>query len=206
MNYRLRILHETADIRRDWKSQADLDAFLHQTSEDFDTEAAVVARAHEFFPDGVAMPFPIRVGSGESVWLGIVPRWDEPVPDDGSPIRFCAFVQPLPQVETDRAALKSAARKGRVRDVFDLSKWLTPVQKPTIMSCAITTVEVRTADGVPRRIPATVGLDARGRLVLHMEVGTYQFSVGFLPGVELSHVNGPNAPRWNYLGGGGAGG
>jgi hypothetical protein len=202
VKYRLRILHEPADVRRDWKSPEDLDSFLHQTIEDCDTEAEVVVRAHDYFPDGVAMPFPITIGSHQSVWLGVVPKWNQPVPSDGSPIHFAAFVQPLPQMEMDRAAIKSAAKKGRVRDVFDLAKWLTPVQKPTIMSCAITTVEVRTSDGMPHVIPATIGLDSQGRLVMHMKVDAYEFSVGFLPGVEISHVNGPNAPRWDYIGGG----
>lgn len=136
------------------------------------TEREAVSCARRVYPNALAMPFTVKVGSGIIVLLGFVEHANEEVdPDDVIP--FVMIVQPIGQTDGDRAILRRAA-DGR-EPVFDRKAWrLKPVQPAVYKTLPI---EWRTTElDVPAHLDAHVGYE-NGRLVIYAEMGEHALSI-----------------------------
>lgn len=136
-----------------------------------DTEREAVAYVRSRFPDAVAMPVPVPVGSGEIVLLGFVADPSRPVSDQDD-IPFILFVQAM------------AGGKTAKRSAFDRSLWKVPVIRPELYGeCD---VDLRATDlEVPSFTKARIG-HRDGKQVIYVEVGGIEMSLMFLdPEIQL---------------------
>ncbi len=145
---------------------------------DCETEAQAVRYVRARYHDAVAMPFPVKVGSGEIVLLGIVPD-PQRVIDPHGEIPFVMFVRMVAQHDADRHRLKKGPAGG-----FDRTLWKVPVINPELASTY--QVDLRATDlEVPTFTGAHVG-SHEGRLVIYVNVGGIEMSIRFEdPRVQL---------------------
>jgi len=125
------------------------------------------------YPEAVAMPVPVTIGSGKTVFLGFVDDPSRKI-DPDAPIPFVMFVQCVPQ--------KAAG--------FTREFWKIPVVKPEMAKTH--QIDLRHTDlDVPVFTEARVGTH-NGRLAIHVEIGGVEFSIRFQdPRAQLVLMSGP---------------
>ncbi len=139
------------------------------------TEAEAVAQVRELYPDAVGMPFPLTIGSGQTVLLGFVVDMQVQINPDAA-IPFVLFVQAVSENDFDRKLLK----KGE--SPFDRKLWRLPPVCPKFGQTHA--VEIRMSEwDVPTFGKAKVGYDHKGRLTMFAEVGGTTLSVSFENGM-----------------------
>jgi len=135
---------------------------------DFEGDAADEVR--ELYPDALAMPTPVKIGSGTSWMLGIIASVDTPRDPDAE-IPFVCFV--MAQAETDRERKKLATPKH-----WTQSLWKPQVVRPT--GSITTPIEIRATDlPQPSMLDAKIGKTADGRTVLYATLGGIELSITF---------------------------
>lgn len=155
----------------DLASQAALHEAIPPISE-HDTEEDAARRARRFLPDAVALPMPVRVGSGHTVLLGFISEEDQRrAVDPDAALPFVLFVQPVTQTDHERAKLKKGASPFRM-DVWKLWPICPDIYEPA-------GVELRATE-----FPSPVFTEARhgahnGRLTIFVQVGESQMSMVF---------------------------
>lgn len=177
----LRPLEPTFDPRHvELKDYAHLHELLPPVAE-LETETEAVSCARRMYPGALAMPMPLKIGSGHTVALGFVEDPSEPFDQDDD-IPFVLFVQPLPQSDLDRRSIWAAINKGK--PLFDQRAWsLKPVRPELHRTMAI---EWRTSElDAPAYLDARVGYED-GRLVIYAEMGEHSMSIMLPKGLVLS--------------------
>lgn len=140
------------------------------------TEKEAVAEVRRLYPDAVAMPVPVVIGSGQTFLLGIV---DDPArtvdPDEQIP--FVLVVQPLPQHDGDRHQLKKGPP-------FDRGLWKLKPIRPELGHEV--DVEIRATDAeVPIFTKARIGADHHGRPTIYAAVAGVEMSLSFDDDVSI---------------------
>jgi hypothetical protein len=152
---------------------------------DCDLEVETMLEVRALYPDGIAMPVPVRLGSGDEVFLlGILPDIGAPKNPDAK-IPFVLFVQAIPQHDADRRQIQK-------REQFSRRLWKPPVLKPTSPIIAHELdVELRATD-LEQPTRTAVQLYARpdrhgfSHWVLYLEVGGVEMSIELRdPGVQI---------------------
>lgn len=150
---------------------------------DCELESQAAEAVRELYPDAIAMPVPIRIGSGEMLLLGIL-ACAQPVDLEG-PIPFVGFVQAVPQHNMDQVAIKK-------RRQFNRTLWKAPVLAPRGDAHEVK-VELRASDlEIPSRVVARMyrRADKRGgRPVLYLDLNGVEMSVEFLDSIPLELVH-----------------
>jgi hypothetical protein len=140
---------------------------VEQYSDELDAVAAV-RKAH---PNAVAMPMQLQVGSGSVLVLGVVASTQTPIDPNGR-IPFVTLVHATANNGPDRARM-------RKQQQFTERLWQAPVAQPKT-DIDFYKVEVRATDlRASASVPAAVGRDATGRLVIRVEVGGVEMSMTF---------------------------
>lgn len=123
MRYTLLQPFTPTDIRKlDIASTEELRSKLPSIS-DHDLESEAISAARDLYPDAVAMPVPLKIGSGETVLMGILPSIRKAAYTKDDTIPFVLFVQATSQSDMDRQAIKKHRQ-------FQRSLWRTPVLAP----------------------------------------------------------------------------
>jgi hypothetical protein len=131
------------------------------TSTDLESDAA--DDIFEDYPDALAFPCPIKVGSGTIWMMGILASSSTPRDPDGE-IPFVAFVMAQAEREREKKLLASHAH-------WNKKLWKSPVMLPNDMSASTTPVEVRGTDlDHPAVVEGTFGRTPDGRSVIHCEL------------------------------------
>jgi hypothetical protein len=142
---------------------------------DCDLEEEAMRRVRELYPDAVVMPVPIKLGSGDSVLLGVLENISAPRDPEGK-IPFVLFVQAISQSNADTVAIKK-------RRQFSRHIWKVPVLHPSGEMRSLD-VELRASDlEQPSKIKAVMFRRAAkhgGRNVLYLELNGVEVSVEFL--------------------------
>lgn len=154
------------------RSIADLNFWLKQHSM-HDIERSAVDAVRQMYPDGLAMPVPVRVGSG-TVWLlGIIESIRRQPTDAEDDIPFVLFVRAVPEGERDRDKIKTQAHR-----IFHREAWKIPVAMPAVILDTVR-AELRASDlENPNLVSVVVGV-TRGRNVLFLEINGVKMSLTF---------------------------
>ncbi len=122
----------------------------------------------------VAMPFPVQIGSGKTVLLGLIAEdTQRRVIDLDKPIHFAVIVQPLPENDFERRQVTH-----NPKEVFVEKLWRVKPECPDIGTSH--SVELRAGQlSVPLFTNASVGRDSTGRLTVHLSLGEDEISLHF---------------------------
>lgn len=166
------------------KEPTDLRDFKFETIADLDTMTPVVAsyateleakyHVRRLWTGAVVMPFPVTIGSGQTVLLGVLVDASRPV-SAGSRIPFDMFVQPVSESDADRDRIRHYLA-GK-RELWNRELWrVKPIRPDMYKNVA---VEVRATElEVPFFTQAKIG-HVEGRLVMFLELGDHEISVHF---------------------------
>lgn len=135
------------------------------------TETGTSQHIRHRWPDAVAMPMPVAIGSGDCMLLAIVA---DPTRLIGADVMIpcVAFVRPMADNDAEKRSMKRNPGK-----IFSRGLWKVPVIKPELN--ALHRVEIRANDlEVPMFTGARVGYH-EGRLTIYVEVGESEMSIRF---------------------------
>ena len=142
-----------------------------------ESEEEAVETVRSMYPDAVAMPIPLKIGSGEMFILGIVADvTDAPVPARWSDptdvvIPFVLLIQAVAEDSRERKDIRDRAH-------FSAHRWKAPVREPTD-NVVEYTVELRATDlANPVVTTARVG-EHDGRLTIYCVIGGIEMSMKF---------------------------
>jgi hypothetical protein len=137
----------------------------------FHDELDAVEAVRGVYPDAVAMPVILEVGSGSVMVLGLLESSSVPTDPSGR-IPFVMLVQAVGDNGNDRMRM-------RKQQQFTERLWQAPVADPKT-DIDFYKVEVRATDlRASASVPAAVGRDMSGRLVIRVEVGGVSMSMTF---------------------------
>lgn len=159
-------------------------------AKDCELEAEAVMAVYELYPDAVAMPIPVTIGSG-TVWLmAVVANANDNTLDPEGDLPFVLFVRAVSEFLIDKKRFKD-------HTVYDHRKWKAPVHHATATTAIPLEVEVRGSDlAAAVHTAAIVGRLPDGRLVMTVEVDGIAVSVAFKdPAVSLIRVTGTSERR-----------
>lgn len=144
-------------------------------------EAYLAGYVRETYPESIALPFPVRVGSGELIMLGIIESARVAF-NQNEPLPFVWVIQPVGDGSSrERARIGSPT-------VFDRGLWKPAIFKPDAATTEILPVEVRATDlAAPVTTSARVGR-VNGKLCIYLDVDGVELSVVF-DGVDWELVN-----------------
>jgi hypothetical protein len=150
---------------------------------DTDLESEAAEDVFDRYPNGLAMPVPVKVGSGTVWMLGIIKDISTPLNPDAE-IPFVLFVQAVAERDRERARISTHMH-------WNKKLWKTPVAKPRGIS-VVTPVELRASDlDNPTIVSALVGVMPDGRCVVYCEHNGVEMSLVFNePGVGLHKPGG----------------
>lgn len=150
---------------------------------EYHLEQEAAEEAMETYPNGMAMPVPVKVGSGTIWMLGIIENISV-ARDPDAEIPFVMFVHAIAEREREKARITTHQHWNR-------KLWKPPVLKPMGIS-VVTPVELRATDlDQPSLLDARFGMMADGRAVLYCELNGVEMSIVFNePGVRLFKPSG----------------
>lgn len=137
----------------------------------FDLESDAADELHELYPNGLAMPVPLKVGSGTVWMLGVIEDVSAPINPDAT-IPFVMFVQAIAERDRERARISTHMH-------WNKKLWRTPVAKPD-RDHAVVDVELRATDlDNPAIVEATFGKAPDGRTIIYLEHNGVEMSLAF---------------------------
>lgn len=140
---------------------------------DCELESEAVMTVREMYPDAVAMPIPVQIGSGTEWLMAVVADSDADVGAPEAEIPFVLFVRAVPERGRDKQRIADNAS-------FDRKKWKSPVHHATATTANPFEIELRGTD-LDTSVMATaiVGRLPDGRTVITTEVGGIEVSIAF---------------------------
>ena len=138
----------------------------------FDDESDAADDIFEDYPDALAFPCPIKVGSGTLWTMGILASSTTPRDPDGE-IPFVAFVMAQAEREREKKLLANHAH-------WNKKLWKTPVMLPSGLTAKTTPIEIRATDlDHPSVVEGTYGQLPDGRAIVHCELNGIAVSFTF---------------------------
>jgi hypothetical protein len=164
-----------------YESSDDLMAFLTPIA-DLGAEGPAAEYVRAILPDATAMVVPVHIGSGSSLFLGLI--------TDVDARRQVNLDKHLPFVLLVRAISDQRDSAMTRKKPFDQRLWSLRPMRPDLGKTY--PVEVRSSDaGAPVFTEARVGF-YNGRLVVYVEAEGVRFSIGFQDlGLELKESEAP---------------
>ncbi len=156
----------------EFESSAQFDLHFDEgLTENFGLESAALKRVREDFPEMVAMPFPVKIGSGTVFVMGIIANATEAVQAQDS--LNSGTAHDLPFVLIVRASAESSLERGRMKKdgihVYNRAMWSTPVVERPTGATAIVPMTLRAkAPDFPKVVDAVIGMSA-GRVAFWAE-------------------------------------
>lgn len=147
-----------------------------------DLEEDAVASVRRRYPDALAMPCPVKIGSGTVWMLAIIEGISVPRnPDDDIP--FVLFVRAQAETDRERKAIGDYKHWNR-------KLWKAPVLQPMIDTETVSMpVELRTSEiDEPRELHATVGHARDGRVVIYCQLAGVELSLAFSEPVQIVRI------------------
>lgn len=139
---------------------------------EFSLEPDAATCIFNMFPDALAMPVPVKIGSDTSWMLGIIENGTRPRDVDAE-IPFIRFVRAMPERDKERKLVGSHKH-------WTAALWRTPVATPTTSTASFTPVEVRATDlDHPAVVNAMFGHTEDGRSVVRCELNGIAVSFTF---------------------------
>lgn len=182
MKYQLLKPPTTLDPR--YVELPNLDALYEKAPkvDELSDEESAMEEVRDLYPDALAMPCPIQVGSGKVWTLGIIESVAT-VRDADAEIPFVLFVMAKPERDRERVAVKNP-------NFWNKKIWKPPVLQPAGTAQTFK-VELRATDlDDPRVLEAKIGSAHDKRTVIYLELNGVEMSLAFTDVVQIVRYNG----------------